>query len=148
MKKLKLIITLVIILSVSLLTLLTKPSPSNICFQSSSCFDIEIAQTPETRSQGLMFRESLPQNQGMLFIFPKSEIYSFWMKNTLIPLDIIWISENLEIIDITTLSPCIEDPCPSYTPKAQAKYVLEINANLAQQQNIKIGDHAIITLEN
>src|SRR3989344_2335385 len=72
-------------------------------------FEVEIADTSLERAQGLMFRAELKEYQGMLFIFPISEKHSFWMKNTFIPLDIIWIDENFEIVYIyENAQPCKE----------------------------------------
>ena len=72
-------------------------------------FEVEIADTSLERAQGLMFRAELKEYQGMLFIFPISEKHSFWMKNTLIPLDIIWIDENKKIVYIyENAQPCRE----------------------------------------
>jgi hypothetical protein len=63
-----------------------------------------------------MHREHLPEKSGMLFVFQQSSPYGFWMKNTLIPLDMIWIDQNQKIIDIQQAIPCTADPCPSYKP--------------------------------
>jgi uncharacterized protein len=107
----------------------------------SECFDLEIAVSSKDRQQGLMYRESLQINSGMLFIFPEETKQAFWMKNTLIPLDIIWINSEQQIVHIQHATPpCEVDPCPTYKPRNNAKYVLEINANLAKQHNIKEGD--------
>ena len=67
----------------------------------------------------------------MLFIFQQERPQSFWMKNTLIPLDMIFISADLVIVDITTMNPCKTDPCPDYTSKQPARYCLEVNAGYA-----------------
>jgi len=91
------------------------------------CFSLEIAKTPEERTQGLMFREILAQDHGMVFIFPQSDIYPFWMKNTKIPLDMIRLDANYKIVDIQEANPCTQDPCTNYTPKANASYVIELN---------------------
>ena len=99
----------------------------------------EIADTDAERAQGLMFRQSMPGNQGMLFIFGKEEHQIFWMKNTLIPLDIIFIGKDLEIVDIQHAVPCTADPCPLYKSVKPAKYVLEVNANFTTNNNITIG---------
>lgn len=102
---------------------------------------VEIVNDPRERSQGLMFRENLEWNKGMLFVFDEEKILSFWMKNTLIPLDMLFIDEKLRIIDIKeNVSPCKENPCPSYPSKQPAKYVLEVNAGFALKNNIKIED--------
>jgi hypothetical protein len=101
---------------------------------------VEIADTFSKRSRGLMFRDSLPENEGMLFIFDKEDYYEFWMLNTKIPLDIIWINENKEIVHIErNLQPCNED-CPKYSPNEKAMYVLEFNANYTSENGIKLGD--------
>jgi uncharacterized membrane protein (UPF0127 family) len=91
-------------------------------------FHVEIANTNETRQRGLMFREKLADNEGMLFLFDSPDKHSFWMKNTLIPLDIIWISDDKKVVDIQTMQPCAKDPCPSYQPPNEAQYVLEVGA--------------------
>jgi len=91
-------------------------------------FNLEVAQTQEEREHGLMFRETLDPDGGMVFIFEKSGAYAFWMKNTLIPLDIIWLDEQKKVIDFIVAQPCKKDPCPQFTPAAKAKYVVEIPA--------------------
>jgi uncharacterized membrane protein (UPF0127 family) len=93
----------------------------------SNCFDLEIADTPESRQLWLMYRESLPKEKWMLFVFDKMWPYSFWMKNTLIPIAWIWLDSNLIIVDIILMDPCKTTECPSYKPKSEAQYVLEIN---------------------
>ena len=92
-------------------------------------WNVEIAQTTEQRQQGLMRRESLAENAGMFFVFEEEDFYAFWMKNTLIPLDIIWISADMNVVDLHTLQPCETKECPSVQPKEKAKYVLEVNAD-------------------
>ena len=96
------------------------------------CFDIEIADNDVSRQQWLMYRETLPSQSGMLFVFDREQKYPFWMKNTLIPLDMLWINSGGYIVDIQTAIPCISDPCPTYDPKSDSLYVLEINAGLSQ----------------
>ena len=107
----------------------------------------EIADTEEKRGMGLMFRENLDEDTGMLFIFNDEYLYTFWMKNTLIPLDIIFIDENNYIVDIVYADPCEEEPCKSYKPKKSAKYVLEVNGNFTIENNINAGDKLIIDEE-
>ncbi len=101
----------------------------------------EFARTPEELQKGLMNRISLPKNSGMLFIFPDEETRSFWMKNTLIPLDVIFVSSTGRVNEITTLNPCQEtEICQSYNSKTPAQYVLEINAGQAEKWNMTEGD--------
>ena len=108
--------------------------------------NVEVADTSEKRATGLMFREVLDEESGMLFVFQWQDYYSFWMKNTLIPLDMIWISEDMEIVDIQQTEPCKENPCSSYKPNAPGKYVLEVNQGFASRNNIEIGDKIVLDL--
>ena len=101
--------------------------------------EAELAYTDATRSRGLMFRESLASDAGMLFLFPSLEIQSFWMKNTLIPLDILWLNERKEVVYLLTAQPCRKDPCDSIVPLQKALYVLELNAGFAKKHNLNIG---------
>ncbi len=104
---------------------------------------VEIADNMQTLEKGLMFRKSLPEDEGMLFVFPQSGNYAFWMKNTLIPLDAIYISENGTIVDVLQMQPCISDPCPNYVPDAEARYVLEVNKGFSGRHGITEGDKLI-----
>ena len=104
------------------------------------CFIVEIADTDETRQLGLMNRESMGTNRWMLFVFEKLKKHSFWMKNTLIPLDMIRIDSDLTIVDIQTAQPCNSNVCETYVPQGDATYVLEINAWTAEEYNIKLWD--------
>ena len=104
----------------------------------------EIADTQEKRERGLMFREHLGENKGMFFAFDNEGTYAFWMKNTLIPLDIIFISKDLNIVEIIHAEPCEEDPCKTYETTKYAKYVLEINGNFTTRNSIDVGDEVVI----
>ena len=106
---------------------------------------VEIANDPAEQSRGLMFRKSMEWNNGMFFVFDENRKLSFWMKNTYIPLDMIFINKEFKIIDIKeNAKPCLEMTCPNYSPKESAKYVLEVNAGFAQKNKIKIGDKILI----
>ena len=99
---------------------------------------IEIADTPEKRSFGLMYRKDLPESHGMLFLFPREEPLSFWMKNTPLPLDIIFISSSRTIVSIAQhTTPFSEHPIPSGAP---AQFVLEVNGGFCQRHHIVVGD--------
>ncbi|MBI2541795.1 DUF192 domain-containing protein [Candidatus Woesearchaeota archaeon] len=104
----------------------------------------EIADDSQEMEKGLMFREKLNENEGMLFIFDDENYYAFWMKNTLMPLDIVFIGKNLTIVDIKRAVPCREDPCMTYSPASPAKYVLEMNENFTLKKNVKIGDNLVL----
>ncbi|MAH08007.1 hypothetical protein CMI38_07205 [Candidatus Pacearchaeota archaeon] len=106
------------------------------------------AITNEQKSKGLMNITNLPSNQGMIFIYNQEQTLSFWMKNTLIPLDIIFLNQNYKVVDIKhNFQPCPNDnptyhsdyPCPSYQSKQPAKYAIELNAGQANNLNIQIG---------
>ncbi len=112
---------------------------TDVCFPE-ACVNVELADSSEKRSMGLMFRENLGENEGMLFIFENEGTHSFWMKNTLIPLDIIWVNGNMEIVHIEYAVPCITQSCPSYRPAKSAKYVVEVNAGFTNEKGIEIGD--------
>lgn len=97
---------------------------------------VEIADSPEEWAQGLVSREHLAEDAGMLFVFPDEAERTFWMKDTLIPLDLIFVNSEKEIVKITTAPPCLDDPCPTYTSNAPAKYVVEVNAGFAERNGI------------
>lgn len=99
--------------------------------------DIEIADDSYQRAQGLMFRKSMPDTHGMLFTFERAEEQSFWMRNTYIPLDILYINERLEVVSIQKNCATLSDkPLPSGKP---VQYVVEINAGLSDKLGIKPG---------
>jgi len=101
--------------------------------------EAKIARTPEEKQQGLMFVKHLYENEGMLFVWEDEKTRSFWMKNTLIPLDILFINKDFEIVDIITMTPCEKDPCKSYSSNTKSSYALEVNAGWAKENNIKKG---------
>ena len=93
-----------------------------------------------------MYRPSLPENRGMLFIFGADRYPSFWMKNTLIPLDLIFLDSAGSVVDvIANVPPCAGDPCPTYSPKYPARAVLELAAGAAAGHGIEAG--AVISFE-
>jgi len=102
---------------------------------------VELAGTDEERKYGLMWRERLDVDHGMLFVYPADGVYSFWMKNTLIPLDIIWLAADGTVVYISeNAEPCTSDYCPSINPNKKARYVLEINGGEAERIGLSEGD--------
>ena len=88
-----------------------------------------------------MFRPSLGDDHGMLFIFPSEARRSFWMKNTRIPLDIFYFDEDLKLVSVSeNTPPCRTQRCPSYPSAAPAKYVLELNAGMAAKLGVQTGE--------
>ncbi|MDP2673111.1 MAG: DUF192 domain-containing protein [Nanoarchaeota archaeon] len=146
-KKNLIFIIIFFIILVFLFSYLINSNKNRVCFNK-NCFKVEIASTPEELSKGLMFRESLDKNSGMLFIFPENGIYSFWMKNTLIPLDIIWINSDKEIVFIKeNVQPCLENDCESFSPNETAKYVLELNSGTTENIGLSVGDNLKIKIK-
>lgn len=90
----------------------------------------EVALTPSEQEKGLMYRTSMNENDGMIFVFPEDAPRSFWMKNTLIPLDIIFFDSSGNLLNVAHAVPCPDNTiCPTYESAGLAKYVLEVNAN-------------------
>jgi uncharacterized membrane protein (UPF0127 family) len=100
---------------------------------------VEIASDPLKRAAGLMFRQELGENEGMLFIFDRPGLYGFWMVNTTMPLDAVFFDENKKVVDIIRMEPCkqIAEQCRVYLPKKPAKYALEVNRGFAERNSIK-----------
>lgn len=131
------------ILLLLLLLIGCAPIAPQVC-TSDTCLAIERMTTPQQHAQGMMFRESLPKGEGMLFVFADSATRQFWMKNTLIPLDMIWMDENGKVIHVETARPCNDDPCPSYGPQDPARYVLETNAGWAWENGVGVGAQLMV----
>jgi len=111
-------------------------------------FAVEIADTSEKHALGLMFRDSLPADQGMLFVFPNEAPRSFWMLNTRIPLDIMYFDKDLKLVSISAdTPPCRVKRCPSYPSASAAMYVLELNAGMASELGVAVGDRLILDLD-
>ena len=111
--------------------------------------NVEVADTPQKQSQGLMYRENLKLDHGMLFIFDDESILSFWMKDTLIPLDMIFVDKTFRIINVVDNAlPCNIEPCPDYSSEKPAKYVIEVNAGFAKTNDIEAGDFISINLNS
>src|SRR3989344_6004317 len=104
--------------------------------------NVEYAQTPEKQMSGLMNRPALHKSSGMLFIFPDEKIREFWMKDTLIPLEIIFIGTKGNINEITAVKPCTPDVlnCPIYTSKELSSFAIEVNVGFSEQNRIVEGD--------
>lgn len=104
----------------------------------------EIAGTPYMLGQGLMFRQKLFLDSGMLFVFPQQQELKFWMKNTLMPLDMIFISEDFKIVNIVEDAKPCENNCEIYSSILPAKYTVETNAGFVRTNGINIGDEVRI----
>jgi hypothetical protein len=135
---------------------------ARVCFIAAeggdACFDVEVVRKEDDRAKGLMFRDSITKETGMLFVFEERARHSFWMKNTFVALDIIWIdvsgdgsdgdvmNHRGEVVDIWHgAEPCKEgEMCSTITPSMESNYVLEIRGGMAEEIGIGIGDNVDI----
>ncbi len=101
--------------------------------------ELEVAETPEQLERGLMHRTKLASDRGMLFLFGTAQPLNFWMKDTLIPLDIVFLLDG-RIRQIASAVPCHANPCPVYSSKLAASEVIELPAGTVQKLGIKVGD--------
>lgn len=115
---------------------------TKICLKNNRVvFNTEVVATRDDLRKGLMYRKQLARQSAMLFIFPKAQIEAAWMKNTLIPLDMLWLDENQTVVAIhKNLQPCRVTNCPQVQSPVPVRYLLEINAGLATEYDLKVGD--------
>ena len=105
---------------------------------------VELARTSAERARGLMARRSLPASAGMVFLYPAPHRGGFWMKDTLIPLDIAFADARGKILRILTMQPCRADPCRIYEPNVSYRAALEVNAGAFRRWKVKPGDRVTI----
>ena len=120
----------------------TPPGLIPITIPGGTIIHAELADTPKKRAEGLMYREHLEPNRGMLFTFFQPQAWTFWMKNTKIPLDIIWMNEKKQVIHIESNAPICtrtDDSCPQYRPNEDALYVLELEGGRAESLKLQRG---------
>ena len=110
------------------------------CWSLDKCIRLEIVSTPEAMQRGLMFRESLPAGQGMLFEFPENRHPVIWMKNMRFPIDILWLDPAGKIVWVQeNAPPCGQEPCETYSAREPAYYVLEVPAGYAKENHLETG---------
>jgi uncharacterized membrane protein (UPF0127 family) len=104
-------------------------------------FTVEQANDAASQERGLMFRDSMPADHGMIFNFADEQPRTFWMKNCRMPLDILYFDKNYKLVSMQQRVPaCRSDPCPTYPSEGPSKYVLELNAGMADKLGVKPGD--------
>jgi len=103
---------------------------------------IEVVDSEPQRQLGLMFREKLEGDKGMLFVYDRQGRHSFWMKNMRFPLDIIWINREKEIVAIDEDVPACRQgqDCPEFSPPVEVKYILEVNAGFTRKNKVRVGE--------
>ncbi|MGH3007040.1 MAG: DUF192 domain-containing protein [Gaiellaceae bacterium] len=107
--------------------------------------DVEVADSAGERAVGLMNRESLPEDAGMIFVFPEEHAGGFWMKDTLVPLSIAFADADGRILRILDMEPCEADPCEIYDPGVSYRSALEVNRGAFSEWGVEEGDR--LTLE-
>jgi uncharacterized membrane protein (UPF0127 family) len=102
--------------------------------------DVEVVDTPGERRRGLMGRTTLPETAGMLFVYPEDSRARFWMKDTLLPLSIAFLSAEGRILAILDMEPCSADPCPLYDAEVPYRMALEVNRGTFERIGADVGD--------
>lgn len=111
-------------------------------FLNGAQYQLEVAVSSQAQRQGLMNRSSLAQDRGMIFIYSQEEMRSFWMKDTLVSLDMIFLDKNGYVVHIEEqVPPCLEKPCTSYSSKYPSQYVIEIKAGQSEKIGLSQGQH-------
>ncbi|MBE9038421.1 DUF192 domain-containing protein [aff. Roholtiella sp. LEGE 12411] len=102
--------------------------------------ELEVARTPAQQAKGLMYRPALPNNRGMLFLFPSAQSVSFWMKNVPVSLDMVFLNKGVVKYIQASAPPCKSEPCPTYGPNTPIDTVIELRSGRAAELNLKVGD--------
>ena len=116
------------------------PAVIPLSLPSGTALKVEVMVNDADRQMGLMFRPSLPEGHGMLFIFTNLDFHGIWMKNCKFPIDIVWLDEERKVVHVAeSVPPCKAEPCPVYTPLRRAAYVVELNAGVARREKAVLG---------
>lgn len=116
------------------------PELAPLTLPSGKVLQVELMVKDEDRAMGVMFRPSLPENRGLLFVFDEPDFHGFWMKNCRFPIDMVWLDRDHRVVHVAeSVPPCTKDPCPIYAPMRKASYVLEVNAGQARREKAVIG---------
>ncbi|MFT7538901.1 MAG: uncharacterized membrane protein (UPF0127 family), partial [Lysobacterales bacterium] len=139
---------LILIFLLSVLGLVSTACANDKVCLKDKCFNVKVAITAEEHKIGLQQVKVLPEDQGMLFVFEREDHHRFWMKDTFIPLDIIWLNSDKKIVHIShKVEPCKKDPCVIYVSPKMAQYVLELNAGSAESFKFGEGDLTTFRLQ-
>ena len=116
------------------------PAVVPMTLPSGTVLQVEVMVKDQDRQMGLMFRPSLPEDRGMLFVFDGLDFHGIWMKNCRFPIDIVWLDEERKIVHVAeAVPPCKAEPCPVYNPLRRAAYVVELNAGQARREKAVVG---------
>jgi uncharacterized membrane protein (UPF0127 family) len=120
-----------------------------VFFPNGKVITAELAVTDAERARGLMMRENINADQGMLFVFGDEGLHAMWMKNMRIPLDFLWLDREQRIVHIEeNIPPCERDPCPSYASEIPALYVLELKSGTIKDNELKLYDKVNFVLKD
>jgi uncharacterized protein len=126
---------------------LAEPAVIPLTLPSGKQLKVEVMVKDEDRQMGLMFRPSLAEDRGMLFVFNSIDFHGIWMKNCRFPIDIVWLDEAKAVVDVAeAVPPCKTERCPSYTPLRKAAYVVELNAGQARREKAVVGSKLVFDL--
>jgi uncharacterized membrane protein (UPF0127 family) len=118
----------------------SSPAVIPLTLPSGKVLQVEVMVEEKDREMGLMFRPSLPEDHGMLFVFDALDFHGIWMKNCKFPIDILWLDETKKVVHLVErVPPCTADPCPVYAPLQRAAYVVELNAGQAKKEKALLG---------
>ena len=116
------------------------PKVEPLTLPSGKILQVEVMVEDADRAMGLMFRPSLAEDRGMLFVFDELAFHGIWMKNCKFPIDIVWLDEERRVVHVAERTPpCKGEPCPVYEPLRRAAYVLELNAGQARREKVVLG---------
>src|SRR2546425_745496 len=112
-------------------------SRAGVTFPGGRVIAVEIADTPERVTYGYMFRTEVRDDEGMIFVFAESDVHAFWMKNTLVPLDILWMDDRFNVVYVQNATPpCKSDPCPSYGSLRKTSSGLDLQTRVARPEGV------------
>jgi uncharacterized protein len=120
------------------------PISAQARFANGEVFQLEVTRTPTEQALGLMYRRDLPDDRGMLFSFSPAQRVNFWMKNVVIPLDMIFLRDGVVRAIAANVPPCKQEPCPTYGPDTTVDQVIEIRGGRAAELGIKVGEQVKI----
>lgn len=119
---------------------------AEVVFPEGRVVSAEIADTPYRMQYGYMFRQRVGAGEGMIFVYPAAGFHSMWMKNTLVPLDMVWMDADFRVVHIErSVPPCRRDPCPAYGPLRRANYVLEVQGGSIGPDQLAPGDRVSVS---
>ena len=135
------------VLALQAAALLAGPDVVALKLPSGRVLQVEVMVKDEDRAMGLMFRPSLAEDRGMLFLFEEEDFHGIWMKNCKFPIDILWLDAGRKVVHLAEgVPPCKAEPCPVYKPLRRAAYVVELNAAQARHEKAVVGAAIVFTL--